>query len=92
MRAALYIIKSYQKQLIFDAASVNPLLKSIWIHMRSHFKDEKDTIGMNVAALERISKTILERSEFSHGFDIEFNNTPFAKWARCFAIVISLFN
>jgi len=46
--------------------------------MRSHFKEEKDTIGMNVAALERISKTILERSEFGHGFEIDINS-PFAK-------------
>jgi len=77
MRAALYIIRSYQKQLTFDSGAVHPLLKSIWLHMRAHFRDEKDTIGMNVAALERVSKAIIERQQFSHGFDDVFKS--FAK-------------
>jgi len=60
LRSVLYILGSYQKQLIFDSAIMHPVLKSIWLHMRAHFKKDKDTIGMNVAALERLTKAVSE--------------------------------
>jgi hypothetical protein len=36
--------------------------------MRAHFKHAKDTIGMNLAALERISMAIEERGKYGGGF------------------------
>jgi len=62
MRTVLYILKSYQKQLVFDADGCHPVLKSIWIHMKAYFKVDKDIIGMNIAALDRIAKAISEHS------------------------------
>jgi len=67
-RACLFLIKGYQTQLTFDSssedgvsASAQSLLKSLWIHMRAHFGDSKDTIGMNIAAIERLQSTLSER-------------------------------
>lgn len=72
MRTALFLIKSYQKQLTFDASEIHPLLKSIWIHMRQHLSAEKGTIGMNIAALERVTKAITERAAFTGFADEAF--------------------
>jgi len=36
--------------------------------MRALFKHAKDTIGMNIAALERIAIAIEERGKYGNGF------------------------
>lgn len=36
--------------------------------MRAHFKHAKNTIGMNIAALERVAFAIEERSKYGNGF------------------------
>ena len=64
LRSVLYILRSYQKQLIFDSASMHPILKSVWLHMRTHFRADKDTIGMNIAALERLTKAVAEQAQY----------------------------
>ena len=37
--------------------------------MRAHFKHAKDTIGMNIAALERIALAIEDRNKFCFGLN-----------------------
>ena len=59
-RAILYILKTYQVQLKQDP-NMLPVLKSITLHMRSHFKEIRDTIGMNTCALKLIRKEINDK-------------------------------
>jgi len=37
---------------------MEPVIKSISVHMRYHFKERRDTIGMNQAALKLIEKDV----------------------------------
>jgi len=37
---------------------LEPVLKSIAVHMRYHFKDRRDVIGINQAALKLIEKEV----------------------------------
>jgi len=46
-----------------------PYLKSISLHMKSHFKDIRDTIGINGCALKMIHK---EMNDKKNNDDIDF--------------------
>jgi hypothetical protein len=37
---------------------LEPVLKSIAVHMRYHFKDRRDIIGINQAALKLLDKEV----------------------------------
>ena len=56
-RAILYILKAYQVQLKLDKEMI-PILKSISLHMKFHFKNLRDEIGINISALKMIQKDV----------------------------------
>ena len=59
-RTALYLIKTYQIQVVQQVDTMRPLLQSLAIHLKYHFKNERQTIGVNLAALSILQKTIAE--------------------------------
>ena len=56
-RCVLYILETYQPQIQMSL-DMEPVLKSIAVHMRFHFKDRRDIIGINQAALKLIEKDV----------------------------------
>lgn len=54
-RAVQFILETYQPQIQMSI-DMEPLLKSISVHMRYHYKEKKDMIGMNVSALKLLEK------------------------------------
>jgi hypothetical protein len=56
-RAILYIVKTYQVQ-IKQNAEMGLLLKSISVHMKSHFKDMRDRVGLNDCAIKILRKEL----------------------------------
>lgn len=75
-RVALYLIKTYQVMITQQTETLRPLLQSIAIHLKYHFKNQRvslthfplnrgyffdqDTIGINLAALSILQKSIAE--------------------------------
>jgi len=55
------------------------LLLSIAIHLKSRFATERETIGVNIAALSIISKQIaeMENNDFSGLFAVRDTTDPF---------------
>ena len=45
-RCVLFILETYQTQIQMTL-DMEPVLKSIAVHMRYHFKDRRDMIGIN---------------------------------------------
>lgn len=78
-RTALYMIKTYEVQFTQQIDQVRPLLLSIAIHLKSRFTTDKDTIGVNIAALSIIGKQIaeLEYNDFSGLFAARDTTDPF---------------
>ena len=64
---------------------MRPLLESIAIHLKYRFKNERDTIGVNLAALSILQKTIAEiaNNDFAGLFNAPdaVTNDPFHQWA-----------
>lgn len=56
-RAIFYIIKTYQVQLKQNSAML-PIMKSISLHLKGHFKELRDEIGVNVSAIKIIKKDL----------------------------------
>ena len=56
-RAIFYIIKTYQVQLKQNAAML-PIMKSISLHLKGHFQELRDEIGVNVSAIKIIKKDL----------------------------------
>jgi hypothetical protein len=54
-RAVIFVVKTYQVQLVMDKQMLG-LLKSISLHMRSHFRTLKDQVGVNMCGLKVIHK------------------------------------
>jgi U3 small nucleolar RNA-associated protein 12 len=70
-RATLYIMKSYQVQLKLTKEML-PLLKSISLHMKYHFKNLRDDIGINISAIKMIQKEVNEVDK-NMDFGLDFN-------------------
>lgn len=73
------MIKTYEVQFTQQIDQVRPLLLSIAIHLKSRFTTDKDTIGVNIAALSIIGKQIaeLEYNDFSGLFAARDTTDPF---------------
>ena len=56
-RCVLFILDTYQPQIQMTL-DMEPVLKSIAVHMRYHFKDRRDMIGINQAALKLLEKEV----------------------------------
>ena len=69
-RAILYILKTYQVQLKQDHSMLN-LLKSITVHMRYHFKQIRDSVGMNTCAIKLIRKEMNDKRNNEDGLDFD---------------------
>ena len=59
-RVALYLIRTYQVQVTQQVDQMRPLLQSVAIHLKYHFRNERETIGVNLAALSILQKQIAE--------------------------------
>ena len=62
-RAALYLIKTYEKEIVQQVETMRPLLNSIAIHLKHQFKEQKNTIGVNIAALKILSKDVSSKAD-----------------------------
>mmetsp|Transcript_11147 Transcript_11147/g.18708 ORF Transcript_11147/g.18708 Transcript_11147/m.18708 type:complete len:94 (-) Transcript_11147:11-292(-) len=52
-RAVLFLVKSYQLQILQEP-SLLPILKSIQSHMRVHFQEFKELVGVNQCGLKAV--------------------------------------
>ena len=59
-RTALYLIKSYEIQITSQVDQMRPLLQSIAMHLKHHFMADRETIGVNMAALSILQKQLAE--------------------------------
>lgn len=66
-RAALYLIKTYEKGVIQQVESLRPLLHSISVHLRHRFKEQRNTVGVNIAALKILSKDVSSKADQDFG-------------------------
>lgn len=55
-----------------------PLMKSMSLHMKSHFKELRDEIGINVCALKLIQKDVNDHRNFADETGgLDFNKPSF---------------
>ena len=75
-RAILFLAKSYQVQIKQDA-SMLPLIKSISLHMKQHFKELRDEVGINVCALKVVQKEVREQRTSGEAAGLDFSKPSF---------------